>query len=156
MNKSLVLMVWSHAVSSRSHWRPSPHTGYTLTSFLCPHGNSKVTQIHSQTNGESLLFFLYVITHVFPFVSLQQKPPSGDWRFTQNQRPGPSGWVTHTHTHTSAHVHLDLHYVKAESPLFSKTFALNKWLTHIEVHIYEYVEQEMMYRNRFACTFAFV
>ncbi|XP_048058616.1 protocadherin gamma-A2-like isoform X11 [Megalobrama amblycephala] len=23
--------------------------------------------------------------------SFQQKPPSGDWRFTQNQRPGPSG-----------------------------------------------------------------
>ncbi|XP_048058622.1 protocadherin gamma-A10-like isoform X16 [Megalobrama amblycephala] len=23
--------------------------------------------------------------------SYQQKPPSGDWRFTQNQRPGPSG-----------------------------------------------------------------
>ncbi|XP_039518998.1 protocadherin gamma-A12-like isoform X14 [Pimephales promelas] len=26
-----------------------------------------------------------------PDVSAEQKPPTGDWRFTQNQRPGPSG-----------------------------------------------------------------
>lgn len=26
-------------------------------------------------------------------LSSQQKPPNNDWRFTQGQRPGPSGWV---------------------------------------------------------------
>lgn len=47
--------------------------------------------IQNQTYNSIMSFsFCYTIKRLF-LLFLQQKPPNTDWRFSQNQRPGPSG-----------------------------------------------------------------
>lgn len=82
----------------KPHWKKitntDPHWSHTYTHTPLPHRNYSfwIKWFRQRTSGCGFMLRL--------LFSSQQKPPNNDWRFTQGQRPGPSGWV---HWHTCTH-----------------------------------------------------
>lgn len=85
----------------RALWRPQTNTEHTQIWTPSHRDVSASNQVAHHENSLQLLLLSYSRLMLHLLFSSQQKPPNNDWRFTQGQRPGPSGWVNgHTHTHS--------------------------------------------------------